>query len=91
MSLAARVVVSTLLFFAVSSLVVDLWALVSWLSLGGFLALMYYAMTTGMMNTPTVRMAGPVTARVGARAPRHSTAFAGHHDDEYDEELARAL
>ena len=92
MGLASSVLVSTLLFFAFSNVIVDVWALCSWLALGGFLGLMYYAMTTGLMSTPTIRVAAPALPRVGARAPQHAAAFTGHHDDEYDdEEWARAL
>jgi hypothetical protein len=95
LTLASSVALSTLLFFVVSSVIVDVWALASWVGLAGFLGLMYYAMSTGMMSTPAIRLAGPVFARAGALAPRPVAAFTGRHDDEfddsYDEDYAQAL
>lgn len=53
--LGASTALSTLLFIMVNSIVVDLWAAVSWVAVAGYLGLMYYAMNAGLLRVSSSR------------------------------------
>jgi hypothetical protein len=95
LQLAASVVVSTVLVVLVNNVLVDVWALASWLALAGFFALMYYAMTTGLLGSasarPRVDTARPAPVRPAAR--RAAVAYEDEYEDDAYEEprYARAL
>ncbi len=77
-SLAGSTALSTIVALITSSLIVDAWTMLSWVALLGFLGLMYYAMSTGMLNVPVA------TQRFVTPRTRHSTGRHVAYEDNYD-------
>jgi hypothetical protein len=60
LTLIASTVLSSAGVLLVNSIIVDVAALLAWTALIGFLALMYYALTTGLMSSTSARRSPPV-------------------------------
>ena len=84
LSLASSTALSTIVVLFASSIIVDAWTLVSWLSLVSFLGLMYYAMSVGMIESQSapVRRTTPRLVAQPVRTATFENEFDAFHDPE---------
>jgi hypothetical protein len=83
-TLVGCVVLSSIAALLLSEVIIELVALMSWITLASFLGLMYYAMTTGMIATAGTRAPRPVEYGRVASAPRTIDRWASSNEDVYE-------
>ncbi len=96
LTLVTSTVLSSIATVAVSSVLLDAVALLSWVAMLGFLALMYYAVSTGLIDSSSdARRVAPRRPQLPIEYNEFDVAYepapSRERDDEYERRFARAL